>query len=244
MIKYIDHFYGIKMPNWCTNSLEVSGNDLQLFVEDVKGKEEEFSFASLIPIPACEGMNKSELEKILTKNQFNYCEFNDKDEAYWYDFCIKNWGTKWDVKDVSVDVDEESANYDFDTAWSPPENWLITISQRYDCHFELTSYEEGNDFWMHLKIEDGKITDHTTLSMMEKVEEELRSQKAFDKVVDKFVAKLATMKYEEGTSVEEIPELSRIVRKLDCEFGEFYIYQFFDDIREQFYEGLAEYGLE
>jgi hypothetical protein len=42
----------------------------------------------------------------------------------WYDFCVSEWGTKWDIggEDSSITVhnDEHSAYFYFDSAWSPP----------------------------------------------------------------------------------------------------------------------------
>ncbi len=39
----------------------------------------------------------------------------------WYDWCIKNWGTKWPARDVEfVDKGHGFVRYAFETAWDPP----------------------------------------------------------------------------------------------------------------------------
>lgn len=39
----------------------------------------------------------------------------------WYDWSIKNWGTKWNAYSFElVGEDENTLNVEFDTAWSPP----------------------------------------------------------------------------------------------------------------------------
>ena len=46
-----DNYIKNIMPNYCTNTLVVSGKDLELFKNEVKGTDGEFSLDSLIPIP-------------------------------------------------------------------------------------------------------------------------------------------------------------------------------------------------
>jgi hypothetical protein len=43
----------------------------------------------------------------------------------WYDYCVNNWGTKWDVEAYdTVDYDDQHAKhgitFGFDSAWAPP----------------------------------------------------------------------------------------------------------------------------
>jgi hypothetical protein len=63
----------------------------------------------------------------------------------WYDWRINKWGTKWDV-DIEFreeDSDNECLFISFDSAWSPPCNWLLKVSQDFpNLKFEL-EYEEG-----------------------------------------------------------------------------------------------------
>ncbi|MBO5435373.1 hypothetical protein J6A31_06115 [bacterium] len=50
----------------------------------------------------------------------------------WYDWAIRNWGTKWNACESDVIDDHDDANYSmccFNTAWSPPEGWLNRLCQ-------------------------------------------------------------------------------------------------------------------
>jgi hypothetical protein len=61
----------------------------------------------------------------------------------WYNWHVKFWGTKWDVDSEISSEDETFIQIDFDSAWSPPCNWLEKVAEDYpDLHFTL-EYEEG-----------------------------------------------------------------------------------------------------
>lgn len=97
------------MPNWCANMLEIAGpeEDKLKLIEFVKPKEghnqaTELSLFSIIPY-----------------------------EGEWdYDWCVENWGTKWDVNATLVKVDS-STNlvYVFDSAWGPPDAVIQRLAE-------------------------------------------------------------------------------------------------------------------
>jgi hypothetical protein len=64
----------------------------------------------------------------------------------WYDWHCNNWGTKWDVdvQDNGYDSseDEEYINLSFESAWSPPTEWLNKVAQDYPSLKFLLEYEE------------------------------------------------------------------------------------------------------
>jgi len=98
------------MPNWCMNKL------VGLSEEEVDKyfRDVEDPFQKIYPIP---------------KNVENE-----------YDWCVTNWGTKWDACDVSCFNNEVM----FSTAWAPPEGViekLIEITGNTDI--ELYFYESG-----------------------------------------------------------------------------------------------------
>ena len=112
------------MPNWCWNNLEVSGDEIQLreFVEkSTKDKEREFSFEGTLPCG---------------------------DRKDWYDWSIKNWGTKWDACASEIlHNDIDFFRVSFESAWSPPIDWIDNIMKDFpDLCFELEYEEPGMMF--------------------------------------------------------------------------------------------------
>tara|TARA_Y100001938_G_scaffold149911_1_gene238677 strand:+ start:1208 stop:1756 length:549 start_codon:yes stop_codon:yes gene_type:complete len=114
------------MPNWCWNHLEVSGDEIQLreFVEKstINIKEnDEFSFEGTLP---------------------------RGDRKDWYNWSIENWGTKWDACEACInhnDIDYFAVS--FETAWSPPIDWIENIMKNFpDLCFTLEYEEPGMCF--------------------------------------------------------------------------------------------------
>jgi len=67
----------------------------------------------------------------------------------WYDWCVHNWGTKWDIAETFVgdDTEEDSIQFSFDTAWGPPiaafRHWA---EQDGRVTYRLTYMEPGMGF--------------------------------------------------------------------------------------------------
>ena len=136
------------MPDYCDNSLIVSSNDKEtlkkFYEENVEPNEE-------VPEFSCLSFNKS-----VPKPEF------PENDGSWYDWCINNWGTKWEPDDYyyepSVEMDEETLSFNFHTAWSPPIQWLEAVSKKYpDLHFELRFAGEGGDFSGYALYENGDL---------------------------------------------------------------------------------------
>ena len=70
----------------------------------------------------------------------------------WYDWNVRNWGTKWDVANVDnegypeteiTDEGEDFIAYRFNTAWSPPIEAIIKLVDQYPkLRFSLSFEEE------------------------------------------------------------------------------------------------------
>ena len=102
------------MPNWCFNSVEVYGSEEELdkFDEYVSTKETRFSLNKIIPMP--EDIYQGNLGE---KERKKYGNKN------WYDWSVKNWGTKWEIDPKSITIEDcgsEEVQYTFETAWGPP----------------------------------------------------------------------------------------------------------------------------
>ena len=127
------------MPNWCWNNLEVSGDEIQLreFVEKSTTNIEssdEFSFEGTLP---------------------------RGDRKDWYDWSVENWGTKWDACESTIcNNDINYFSVSFESAWSPPINWIDNIMQDFpDLCFTLEYEEPGMCFGGRLSAQYEVIWD-------------------------------------------------------------------------------------
>lgn len=136
-----------------------------------KFKEDNDSFDGKISECDKKFLNLSSLGKQYIENIKNYgC-------SQWYDWCSKNWGTKWNVMDeVSVDYDEIEEEYSivFNTAWCPPYGIIEEYSKL--CNPDEFNWEyENEDYDGHhhlTKDSSGKIID-TVIEDYENEDEEM-----------------------------------------------------------------------
>jgi hypothetical protein len=83
----------------------------------------------------------------------------------WYEWAVKNWGTKWDCYDVtSWDItengDNSSATIYYQTAWSPVTNAWERISKNYpSLEFFHEFADEGGGFVGNQLIQNGDIVE-------------------------------------------------------------------------------------
>ena len=165
------------MPNWCYNSLCVSGNKeiLADFVsktlvpcnmssEEEYDESHRFTFNILHPLPKALEGNTSPLRKLEGEDDEQFKErMAENIRLYgaedWYRWQIDNWGTKWDAKDTIVEqLDETNFNVRFNTAWSPPIDWFEKVIPMYpQLEFDLIFDEESCDHCGRMTGRDGEI---------------------------------------------------------------------------------------
>ncbi len=85
----------------------------------------------------------------------------------WYDWNVRNWGTKWDVavrdgeeypETELMEEDETSLAYRFNTAWSPPVEAIDKLATQYpQCEITL-SYEEETGWGGEVLFTEGEMT--------------------------------------------------------------------------------------
>jgi hypothetical protein len=156
------------MPNWCWNKLEIIGEKEQLesFLEKFG---DEFKLSKIIAPP-------EEMRGIhtgfctidgVTVNNWRVDEKGDavlipeQEKEYllekykalgWYNWALAHWGTKWDVDPCEIawveeEEEEPCLQAHFDSAWSPPEEAIETLSKQYpDIYFRLYFCEPGCSF--------------------------------------------------------------------------------------------------
>jgi hypothetical protein len=153
-----------KMPNWCNNHATLEHPDLAMLQKAKDGfnnkNEGRGMLSALIPCPqplydTVAGSNlqgdqfdpyRAELQAFQEKLNLKY--FGHKN---WYDWCISEWGTKWDIgRDSDYGDEAEIENGEclkifFDSAWSPP---IKAYEKLEELGFTITAsyYEPGCDF--------------------------------------------------------------------------------------------------
>ena len=162
------------MPNWCENDLRIYGtyddDDNETGIHLIKeitdllesDKPTLLSYMKKMP-KELEGTTKTSGTMTLTPDDGR----NTKDEQVktsaeliklygadnWYDWNIQNWGTKWDVHEPSIFIqDTNQIGLRFMTAWSPP---IKIMNEFYNDNNEvlpemiLHYWEEGMGYTGH-----------------------------------------------------------------------------------------------
>jgi hypothetical protein len=64
---------------------------------------------------------------LVAKEEANLAKYGAKN---WYDYCIRQWGTKWDVDCDSVNINEEGVlTASYQSAWAPPVPFYDTLEE-------------------------------------------------------------------------------------------------------------------
>lgn len=157
------------MPNWCSNKLEVDGSkkDIALFAATFENGL--LCFSQTVQLPEeLSGLSTGSMphkDKVLHvwRDTPSGPEPVDEDAlvakygtASWHDWCVKHWGTKWDLSDCTPAITGTKIRAWFDTAWSPPEGWLKSVSAKFqNLDFTLYFSEGGMGFWGTVKAKAG-----------------------------------------------------------------------------------------
>ena len=152
------------MPNWCENTLDITGpeDSVNRFIMFAKGEETDngtiipLSFDSLYPEP---NYDEVEVFPTITVSPVG----NSSNMPDWWNWRNSNWGTKWDLDNhTTFDSGVGWANYMFDTAWGPPIELFVKVAADYpDLKFTLTYGESGMWFSGQAVYENGKMFSHT-----------------------------------------------------------------------------------
>jgi hypothetical protein len=160
------------MPNWCECDFCISGpkEEVERFLESVKGEESVFDFNQLACYPEhfseADGPFRDWLKKPADEREA--LPPLDGFNRGGYEWCIANWGTKWNANDAKL-VHQSTWNNEgrpalsvmlaFSTAWSPPLPIVMKASERFpELEFELRYFERGMEFNGIFVCKGGEVT--------------------------------------------------------------------------------------
>jgi hypothetical protein len=148
------------MPNWCNNNLILEHDDPAMIQRAHEALERGELLQEFIPVPqelkeTISGAYGDPVEqaKLEAQTRANVAKYG---YSNWYDFCVGEWGTKWDVGEQGcsdVHPGGTMLHASFDSAWSPPVNAyqkLEALGFRVEAMFYeggmafAGSYEDGN----------------------------------------------------------------------------------------------------
>jgi hypothetical protein len=138
------------MPNWCNNTLTLEHENPAMVARAKAAFLNGRLLAEFIPVPAdlkivagCVG-DPVEQAKLVEQTELNRVTHG---YGNWYDFCVNEWGTKWDVggDDGVLNDIEGGIIVSFDSAWAPPTN---AYEKLHEMGFKILAmyYEPGMAF--------------------------------------------------------------------------------------------------
>ena len=179
------------MPNWCFNYLTVEGPQSEITrlkaqvgapftkkhenynMETGKMETKEYTYSN--PIFAFHNIYNHRQDNVsdeVYESQNDYSQPKEKLLAFegnnWYDWNVRNWGTKWDVgvsdnekyPDTSLDMEaSDTLGYRFNTAWSPPIEAITKLSAQYPNLEMNLSFEEEQGWGGEVEFLNGNATE-------------------------------------------------------------------------------------
>lgn len=179
-------------PNWCQNNLEVRGKkeDLEKFRDYAKSKTTLLDFNNFISYPKrFRDLSKKveEWNKTHDLKKDGFCPFKDGFNSGGYQWCVKNWGTKWNSCNATKSANTINNGllcYDFSTAWSPPTPVIVKMSEKFpSLYFTLKYWESGMGFKGTFEVERGVIRKNVSSNYCPDDEEEEQPKETKEKVI-------------------------------------------------------------
>ena len=134
------------MPNWCNNSVEIYHDDPKMIERVRTAFNGEGLLQEFIPVPQAlrdtvsgsmgeDKRAEHEAQQAANVEKYGY--------ANWYDFCVNEWGTKWEIGADGNPAQDIPGGLmlGFDSAWSPP---IAAYEKLTDLGFRIRAmYYEG-----------------------------------------------------------------------------------------------------
>ena len=165
------------MPNWCNNYLELEHDDPAMIERaktafaDAKLLNEFCPVPSALQIVAGRVGDDTDPEQVKLHEQTMH-NLSTYGYANWYDWCVNEWGTKWDVGGDGDQASQDSPTdlrMNFDSAWAPP---IAAMEKFQDLGFRVKLvYWESGMCYCGLFDENGDdYLDYTDMSSEELAE--------------------------------------------------------------------------
>jgi hypothetical protein len=173
------------MPNWCTQFVEVRGEEKEIkrminsfrVEESTRGKYEEESgwdINQLFPVPdelaetphasIIPEWSKEEKDLWLrNKQEENLAKFGVRD---WYEWQIKNYGTKWGASHIQIDEEaladsSDSFSFKFESPWGTCPGLMAKVSSLFpSILIGIHAIEQMMMFALWETYHDGKMIDY------------------------------------------------------------------------------------
>ena len=139
------------MPNWCNNYLVLEHEDPAMIERAKKAFAEGKLLEEFCPVPAslhivAGSVGDPDEQKKLEEDTARNLEIHGY--GNWYDYCVNEWGTKWDVGGEGDQASQDSPTdirMNFDSAWAPP---IAAMEKFQDLGFKvkLVYWESGMCF--------------------------------------------------------------------------------------------------
>jgi hypothetical protein len=166
------------MPNWCNNYLELEHEDPAMIERAQKAFADGKLLAEFCPVPESlhivagrvgddDNAEQKKLEEDTARNIATHGYAN------WYDYCVNEWGTKWDVGgdgDQATITSPNSISMGFDSAWAPP---IAAMEKFQDLGFKvkLIYWESGMCFCGLYDENSDDYYDYSNMTSAELAEE-------------------------------------------------------------------------
>ncbi len=149
------------MPNWCWNSVRITGetSEIERLLGRVRRSEDGGVTLLGTYYPCPDELMDSPSPAHLPRAEEMTEKYGSPD---WYSWCSENWGTKWSECQMHIQYEKGSntALLDFDTAYAPPLTGYAEISKQFpSLIFEFYYEEPGCAFCGDARIVNGEVED-------------------------------------------------------------------------------------
>jgi len=145
------------MPNWCTNIVTFTHSDPKMIARVVLAYNKGSLMGTFFPCPkelydtvaGSVGSGTPEARELEIQEKLNVAQHGYKN---WYDWCVANWSTKWDVgrrereDKVKIKRADKKVTLSFESAWCPPIEFYVKMTEQYGFKIHARYFESGCGF--------------------------------------------------------------------------------------------------